>query len=380
MKGTVALFGCALCMSCGGGAQAGTGAAVAPHGAGDETTASATAGDETGATSAQGTPAGGGAQAGAASDGSASTAQGATRGDTAGSTSANTTSANTTSANTTSATTTSATTTSATTTSATNPPDHSPVTATTTDEARQAISAAASDIVSLQRMVDPARGLGVYDPSDAGIVQYCDVAHLAADPGTGFTMGIDDPFTCDHGLHRCATHASDHSGYAFILRHGDGDVIWLDAIVHYPRRVPSADPPVVRAFTRAGEGVCALRSTLATADAHPPTNLSVFVSAYTGDVPQSLTQHLCGDEAAQAYAQRVAPHATAGAPDRCERNPARCTFVTHEEEITVYGDDGGVPIAVAVTRPGMRRDLDQGQRRQLEAFLHDVRRQHCDGG
>ncbi len=254
------------------------------------------------------------------------------------------------------------------------PPPPEPVTATTADELRETLFAASTDMSVFRRFIEPDFGVGVLDPRDAGVAHYCDMDRLSSSPGLGFLMGVDDRFSCDRNLHRCVLQGSD-GGYVFYFRRGEGDTIWLDTIAHYEHRAPTSDSAVARAFTHAGEGVCALYRTLTDADTSPPAAFSVFVSSETGLVPDALSQHLCGDEAAAAYAERV-PSAAARPPDRCDRDPARCTYSSTDEEVTVYGDEG-TPTAVTVMRPGMRQDLARAQDHDRDAFLHGVRRREC---
>ncbi len=254
------------------------------------------------------------------------------------------------------------------------PPPAPPLTSPSADDIREALLAASSDVVALGRLVDPAWGIGVVE-ADVGMLQHCDTERLASAPGIGFVFGAGDTFRCDRDLRRCTVQEQDGRGYAFHFREGEGDTVWLNAIVHYDRRVPNTDNARVRAFVGEGDGVCALWRSLRSTDGEVPERLSVFVSSHTGLVPETLAEHRCGDDAAAAHGERVAP-LSSSSPERCERDPARCTFDVGDEDVTVYGGEDG-PTAVAVTRPGMHRNLERAQQRELDAFLRAASRHDC---
>jgi hypothetical protein len=255
------------------------------------------------------------------------------------------------------------------------PPPVEPVVAANDEELRPILFSAATDIHVLRRFLDREHGVGVYDPGESGVTHYCEADRLATSPGLGFLMGVDDRLSCDRRLTRCVLQGAA-DGYVFHFRRGEGDALVLDSLAHYPRRAPSSDSGPARAFARSGEGVCALYRAITDEGGSAPPKLSVFVASQTGLVPETLAEHRCGEEAAAAYAERIAP---LGTPERCDRDPARCTFRSGDEEITVYGD-GGAPVAVAITRHGMRRDLETAQQRDLDSFLRRVRGHECPAG
>jgi hypothetical protein len=248
-----------------------------------------------------------------------------------------------------------------------------PLTSPTQDQIREALLAAASDVSAFKRLVDPEFGIGVIE-DEIGMIHHCDIEGIASAAGIGFVFGTGDTFRCDRNLRRCVVQEQGGRGYAFHFREGRGDTVWLDAIVHYPRRVPSSENARARAFVNAGEGVCALYRSLQSGEAGD--RLSVFVASHTGLVPETLAEHRCGDEAAASHAERVAPLASS-APEQCARNPTRCTFDRGDEDVTVYGGAGG-PTAVAVTRPGMTRNLATVQDREREAFVRAASRHTCN--
>jgi hypothetical protein len=190
-------------------------------------------------------------------------------------------------------------------------------------------------------------------------------------------MNESDTFRCDDRMRRCMNRGTDGSGTAFYFRDAAGDTITLDTIVQYARRAPNTDGSAVVTFAGAGEGVCALYRRTRDASASPAGALSVFVSSQTGLVPEVLAEHHCGDAAAAAYRERIAPLASSR-PTRCDRNPSRCTWTSTDEEITVYGDAEGAPTTVTITRPGMVQNLARAQQRDLDAFMARARRHRCD--
>jgi len=254
-------------------------------------------------------------------------------------------------------------------------PPPAPLTPSSAEDVHEALRAAASDVEALRRLIDPRWGIGAYDPEDSGVVHHCALERLASLSGLGFVIGESDRFRCDPNLRRCSSADADDRGYVFLLRPGEGDVMWLNAVVQYPRRVPRTDPAAVRAFGATGDGVCDLWRSFTESDSSAPRRFSVFVSSYTGLVPETLSEHHCAEDAAAAYTERLAP-VLGRPPSRCERNPTRCAFSLGDEEVTVYGDADG-PSAVAVTRPSMHQDLDRSQRRELEAFVAGVARHRC---
>jgi len=257
------------------------------------------------------------------------------------------------------------------------PPPPEPVTATTSEEIKQAMFTASTDVVAFRRLVDPEWGIGAHNADEDIVRHYCDMDDLASHPGLGFVMSSEDPWRCSRDLSRC-TSQSDGHGYAFHFRDGPGDVIYLSSVVHYEPRVPNRDNAAVRRWVGAGDGVCDLWRAMTTPADQPPQKLSVFVSGHTGLVPETVAEHHCGDEAASAYAERVAPLAQGGEPDRCDRNPTRCLFEEREVARTVYADDEGDVMAIAVTRPGMFQNLARQQERELDAFLRAAGRHDCD--
>jgi len=255
-------------------------------------------------------------------------------------------------------------------------PPPEPLTAASAEEIQQALYAASTDIVDLRRLIDPDWGVGVFDQRDVGFRHYCDMEDIASHQGLGFVMGPSDVFRCDRGLRRCSVQDTDGQGHVFHFREGAGDAIYLNALVHYVRRVPGTDNARVRSFVRAGDGVCALWQSLTDADPSPPQKLSVFVSGHTGLVPETVSEHRCGEEAAAAFEERLRPLMATGHPRQCDREPTRCAYARGDEEITVYIGEHG-PSILTVTRPGMRRDLARNQDRELAAFLRSARSHDC---
>jgi hypothetical protein len=253
-----------------------------------------------------------------------------------------------------------------------------PFSASTADEVHQVVQTASTDVVSLRRLIDTTRGVGTVGPGEAGMRHYCDAGEITTQPSLEFVVGASDTFRCDRQLRRCTLQEAGAGGYAFHFRSRDetGGAIFLDTLIHYDRRVPTTESRAVRSFLQAGDGVCVLHRALGDASATPPARFSVLVTAHTGIVPETLSDHHCGDAVAGAYRERVTSHAQGGAPDRCDRDPTRCAYRTGDEDITIYGDDDG-PFAVTVTRHGMRNDLDRAQQRELATFLTAARRHTC---
>lgn len=259
-------------------------------------------------------------------------------------------------------------------------PPPEPFTAANAEELTEILRTASTDVVALRRLIDPERGLGTVGPGDQGMRQWCDLEELTTQPSAEFLIGIEHQVRCDRRLRRCTVEERGAGGYAFHLRSPEGsDQIVLDAIVHYDRRVPNVESRAVRSFLAAGEGVCALRRSLVDARTTPPERLSVLVTSHTGLVPETLAEHHCGDAAAQAWAERVAPHAQAGAPQRCDRDPTRCSWRTRDEELVVYANDEG-PFAATLTRHSMTPELDRAQTREVTSFLRDAQRHGCEAG
>jgi hypothetical protein len=254
-----------------------------------------------------------------------------------------------------------------------------PFTASSADEVREVLQTASTDVVALRRLIDTQRGVGTVGPGEAGMRHWCDSREMTTQPSLEFVIGTQDTFRCDRQLRRCALQEPRAGGYVFYFRPMDetGGNLLLDGLIHYDRRVPNTESRAVRSFLQAGDDVCLLHRRLADDDATPPARFSVLVTAHTGLVPETLTEHHCGDPAASAYQVRVAARAQAGATDRCDRDPTRCTYRTRDEDVTVYADDDG-PFAVTVTRHSMRTDLDRAQERELATFLGAARRHRCE--
>jgi hypothetical protein len=257
---------------------------------------------------------------------------------------------------------------------ATDPPLSSP----TVEELEAAMLAAASDRHAFARLVDPAWGVGVFDPAEAGVRQYCEMHNIANNPGLGFIFNHGDRFECNRDLTRCTVREGNRSGFAFVFRNGAGDAKYLNTIIHYPRAVPNSENNAARAFLRAGDGVCALHAALRDPDAGAaPTQFSVFVAEETGLVPEALSEHHCADAAANAYNERIGA-VRQTSPRECQRNPSMCTYRSGDEDYRVYADEEGRPMAVTITRHGMHDNLARAQQREVDAFLRDARRYSCE--
>ncbi len=256
-------------------------------------------------------------------------------------------------------------------------PAEPPLTSPTAETLEAAILAAATDRLAFRRLVDPAWGVGVFDPAEAGIHQYCEMRNIANNPGLGFVFNHGDEFSCNRELSRCTVKDDSRAGYAFFFREGEGDTVFLNAIVHYPQRIPNREGSAARTFVRGGDGVCGVHEAVRSADAAPPSQLSVFVSEQTGLVPEALTEHHCGDDAAAAFSERLGTMRHRR-PRECNRNPARCVWRSGDEDYTVYATDEGAPYAIAITRFGMHEDLARTQARAVDAFLRDAAQQGCE--
>ncbi|MGF1464493.1 MAG: hypothetical protein ACFCGT_00035 [Sandaracinaceae bacterium] len=255
-------------------------------------------------------------------------------------------------------------------------PTAPPITPGSAADIQAALQAASFDVPALHRLIDPARGLGTYDPDDTGVEHHCGRDEAADHPGVAFAVHEGDDVRCDAALRRCVARSMDGSGgYVFYFRPDAGDAVYLDAVIHYPNRMPRQDPPAARAFAEGGAGVCALRRALV--EGASPDRFSVFVSSYTGLQRGVRDDQLCGAAASAAYEQEVASRLGGGPTLTCTRAPARCTFTAGDEEHTVYAD-AGEPVAVAITRHGMRRNLEAGQQRELARFLRRLEGHRCD--
>lgn len=240
-----------------------------------------------------------------------------------------------------------------------------------------ALVAASRDIPPLLRLIDPARGVGTYDGGDTGIAQHCSREEWTTHPGMAFSVTEADRIRCDRDRRRCAVSSHEGGGYAFYFQHAPAGALYLDTIVHYRRgQVPNRDSRAITRFAEGGEGVCALRASLRP-DAPAPRRFSVFVAHHTGLVPDTVSEHLCGDEAAQAYQERVAPYLGRASALECTRAPARCSLRAGDEDVTIHGDANG-PTAVTITRHGMFPNLARAQERERAAFERGIEGYSCD--
>lgn len=239
-----------------------------------------------------------------------------------------------------------------------------------------ALVAASRDIPPLLRLIDPDRGVGTYDTGDTGIGQHCSRDEWTTHPGMAFSVTETDRIRCDRDRRRCSV-TTHEGGYAFYFRHTSAGATYLDAIIHYRgRQVPNRDSRAIVSFAEGGDGVCAFRRSLRP-DAPAPRRFSVFVAHETGLVEDTVSEHLCGDEAAQAYQERVVPYLGRADSFECTRAPARCTLRTRDEEVTIHGDANG-PTAVAITRHGMYPNLARAQERDRAAFARGLAGHSCD--
>jgi len=257
-------------------------------------------------------------------------------------------------------------------------PSEPPLSSPTAEEIQAALQAASTDGHAFTRLVDPAWGIGVFDPAEAGVRQYCDMDNLANHPGLGFIIGHEDRFECNRDMTRCTVKDSSRHGFAFVFRAGPGGATYINTIVHYPRQFPNSESGAARAFVRGGDGVCSLYGALRDPDGDPPARFSVFISTETGLVPEVVAEHKCGDEAAAAYDERLASIRRLR-PRECNRNPSRCEYRSGDEDYRVYADDDGAPIAVTITRHGMHDNLARNQQRAADTFLRAARRHSCGG-
>lgn len=257
------------------------------------------------------------------------------------------------------------------------PPVEPPLSSPDAEEMQAAILAASSDRHAFRRLVDPDWGVGVFDPAEAGVRQYCEMRNIANNPGLGFIFNHGDDFSCNRDVSRCTVKGDDRSGYAFLFREGEGDAVWLNAIVSYPRRVPNRENRQARTFLGGGDGVCAMHNALRSPDSAPPSRFSVFVSEQTGLVPEVLAEHECGDGAAAAFQERLGV-VRSRRPRECNRNPSRCVWRSGDEDYTVYATDDGAPFAVTITRHSMHDDLARAQDRDAQAFLREAERHTCE--
>ena len=252
-----------------------------------------------------------------------------------------------------------------------------PITPGSTEDIHTALIAASREMPAMHRLIDPEWGIGTYDPGDTGVAHHCETQEFATHPGLAFTVHEHDRFRCDRERRRCSAADPDGGGYSFYFRAGAGDAVWLDTIVHHTRTVPGRDSGAVRAFANAGDGVCSFRRALGATDASPPRQFSVFVASHTGLVEDTVSSHLCGDEADAANEERLLPNLSTRARMLCTRNPSRCGYRRGDEQIAIYGAAGG-PTSIAITRPGMFANLEREQDRELQAFLRGLARHSCD--
>ncbi|MCB9597465.1 MAG: hypothetical protein H6719_32385 [Sandaracinaceae bacterium] len=240
-----------------------------------------------------------------------------------------------------------------------------------------ALVAASMDIPPLLRLIDPEWGVGTYDTGDTGIAHHCAADEFTNHPGMAFTVHEDDRFSCDRSRRRCTSNPRSGGGFAFYFREGAGGAVYLDTIVHYDRAAPNRDSRTVMAFADGGEGVCAFRRALRP-DAAAPRRFSVFVAHETGLVEDTVADHLCGDEAAAAYQERVTPYLSRIDSFECTRAPMRCSLRTGGEDIAILGDGPRGATAVTITRHGMYPNLERAQERDRLAFVRGLAGHSCE--
>ncbi len=240
-----------------------------------------------------------------------------------------------------------------------------------------ALVAASQDVPPLLRLIDPDRGVGTYDAGDTGIAHHCSRDEYTTHPGMAFAVHENDRLRCDRDRRRCAVAARDGGGYAFYFRRASGGAVTLDAIIHYRgRQLPNRDSRAITAFADGGDGVCAFRRSLRPG-APAPRRFSVFVAHHTGLVTDTVSSHLCGDEAVAAYQERVAPLLGQADGFECTRAPTRCSLRRGDEDVVIHGDASG-PRAVTVTRHGMFPNLARAQERDRAAFERGIAGHSCD--
>lgn len=254
-----------------------------------------------------------------------------------------------------------------------------PITPGSAEDLHQAILAATHDEASLRRLIDPVWGIGTHDPGSAGsgVLHHCEVDAVVAHAGVAFSVGEDDRWRCDRDLRRCQASSRDGGGYVFHFRSAvPGGAVWLSAIIHHARTVPNRDSAAIRNYVQAGDGVCDLWRAITDEDHPEPRRFSVFVGGHTGLVPETVTEHHCGDEARQAFARQIQT-IPRGQTYVCGRNPTRCSIASGNEEYTLYGGPDGA-LAIATTRPGMFQNLEAAQQREVASFLRAFRNASCD--
>ncbi|MBX3271767.1 MAG: hypothetical protein KF729_15980 [Sandaracinaceae bacterium] len=238
---------------------------------------------------------------------------------------------------------------------------------------RDALVAASASVPALVRLIDPAWGVGTFDPADSGAVHHCALEDFTTHPGMAFSVQPEDRFACDRARRRCTVASRDGGGYAFFFRESASGATTLDAVVHYRgRTLPTRDARAVLEFVEGGDGVCALRRALAP-DTAAPARFSAFVAHQTGLAP--VAAHACGDEARALFGAHAAPHLGAAAP-ACTRAPARCSMRLRDEDVTFYGGERGAS-AVTITRHGMHASLERAQERDRAGFLRAAAAHSC---